>query len=223
MINTRRIKGQGGMTFVEVLIASIILSVLIGAVFETFSAGMLAYNTSSVITQQEGMLHIRVEKIMSELWETNPAYVWVSSFNDTNFATPQEILVFLSARNTQGTFISANGQPVWQRIMCYCPYAYVDAQGRTRRELKQYISNNIPAVYLKDGFVFTANLTANQISLPGGITFNRSEGNTLLGDLNDFDITGNYPLRLSIQVLARTPKADVPVTLTSELAARNKN
>ncbi|OHB71262.1 MAG: hypothetical protein A2W23_01810 [Planctomycetes bacterium RBG_16_43_13] len=212
-----------GFTLLEVMIASVILAAVILAAVSAYETGMRAYSTASSITDAEGSLRVAIDNVVAELWETDPAYVWVNSFTDVDFATPQEAITFLSPRNATGNFIIAAGQPSWQSVCVYCPYAYTDVTGVVRRQLRRYEWTGVPAQYTQTGFVLTFNITTTQITLPNGVTLDRRVGRVVLNNTSDLSVSGSYPLRLGITAYANVPGNTVPITLTTDVAGRNKN
>lgn len=60
-------KKEQGFSLLEVMIVTTILVIIVGGIFEVFSAGLNAYNTGTVLVDVQGLARRSLEKIVKEV------------------------------------------------------------------------------------------------------------------------------------------------------------
>lgn len=213
-----------GFTLLETLIASTLLAALLILMLSISTTGTESYSFASTLVDTQVLLHRQLEGIFGELLESNPGYIWVSTFADPlRSGQNRQAITYVSARSKGGQFVVSNGSPSWQSVVTYCPYTWTDIDGTKIEVLRRYEYTGAPSAYTDESFAFTFAATTTQLTMPNGVTFTRSGGEKILDNLKSFSVTGTYPLRLSITTTAKSLSSQTDVPLTAELAGRNMN
>lgn len=209
---------DGGLTLLEVLIATAILAVIITAIYLVFFASAGMGEKETALRDAQFQLHLRMDQIVRELRESSQPLVRTASFTDSQMPTPsQSILVIVSARDDGEQFQSVNARPQWQKLIVYA--AYFDPVLQTP-QLRRYVVSPAPDEFKAEDTSPAISVTAAEIHL-GPVTIQRSEGERLISRFDYLKATPNgnsVSLDLSIQGGTALGRA---VDLSSETKGRN--
>lgn len=213
---------DAGLSFIEVIVASMLLILVMGLTYALFLAGLGSYDTEVPIREAQLRLQHRLDQMTQEIREASNDFFWAGNFSDAAFANPAQAWVMHpDARDAGGTPVVRNLQPVWQKAVLYAPYRHPRDGG----QLRKYIITPIPPSWTKAGTPINVTFTATTIDV-NGVTVPREGGTVVLDSLSQFSATLNpgsnnsltFGATLEVSV-ARGKKA--LVSLSTAIRARN--
>jgi len=131
-------KAMGGITVVELTVASVLLGVLFYCIYGLLSPGLKAWRESDVKVAIQQNTLLGMYRLINEVKETNRFSVAVDNY-DVPYQRISSIICFLSSRNNRGDLVTKKifcggewmdtGEPEWQKYVIY----YLDDRERIRR------------------------------------------------------------------------------------------
>ena len=107
---------SAGLSLIEVVIASIIISISVMGSYTLFAGIKDSSVGNSAVIQAQQEARFAVERVARELRESSADRVW--THEDINFYEP--MIIFLTPRDEYRTFVvDESGDPDWQRVVLY--------------------------------------------------------------------------------------------------------
>ena len=112
----RTMEDSAGLSLVEVVIASLIISISVMGSYALFAGVIDSSAGNSKVLQAQQEARITMERMARELRESSADRVWTRE--DTYFYEP--MVMFLTPRDQARTFVVDEfGDPEWQRVVLY--------------------------------------------------------------------------------------------------------
>jgi hypothetical protein len=229
-----------GFTFLEVMIASTVLIVVVIIIYAAFDSSDKAYWTQVPLKEAQLKVQKLLEETSTETHESGLDFVWRADVAGESLpANASRALVWASARNSSNQFVTnVSFQPVWQRTLALVPLNEADGTLSLRRYSFSTTPPATPTCTPRI-VVTTGDLLVQWVDSGGNVvatspTVARGTGVKALTALTGFTVTPVSTITDSsgatvvvdlIQVQAscagQTPKGAVTITAQTSIRGRN--
>lgn len=219
-------KRAGGFTFIEVMIASVILIVVFILIYGTMQVADESYLREASLRTAQLNAQNSLDTITVEAAETGRGQLWTGSIviTPSNPANLSIGLVYLTARDASGAYVMSGVTPVWQNTVALIPLPALSGgtYDLVRYELAAPSATQLAAtstIVTVSATQVTIDFKQGATSLGTAISIPRTSGRKVLG----VDMTG-FTLRSTATdqaALSGTNVSSVQTTQTTVVGTTN--